>query len=69
LDEEAFLVSDKFWDAKGSWKEFLKGKKLKWSTVDCFINFFFYNEELKHLHLCLHAPKLDIKGAIQFMGA
>lgn len=26
--EDSFLLDERFWDAKGSWKDFLKGKKL-----------------------------------------
>jgi len=48
----------------------LETKKCKWPSLDRFINLRFSNDELKDLHLCLHAPKLDIKGAsIQLLGA
>jgi len=65
-----FLLEEKFWDAKGSWKDFLEGRKLKWASLDCYINISFANAELSHLHLYLHAPKLDVKGAsVQLLGA
>jgi len=64
LDEDSFLLNERFWDAKGLWKDFLDGRKLKWPSLDRFINLSFANPELRHLHLCLHAPKLDLKGAL-----
>jgi len=63
LDEDSFLLEDRFWDARGSWKDFLEGKKLKWPSLEKFLNVSFDNPELRHIHLCLHAPKLDLKGA------
>ena len=69
LDEDSFILTVRFWDSTGSWKDFLEGKKLRWPTVDRFINQSFYNPELKDLHLCLHAPRLDLKGAVQLLGA
>jgi len=64
LDEDSFLLNERFWDAKGLWKDFLNGRKLKWPLLDQFINLSFANPELRHIHLCLHAPKLDLKGAL-----
>jgi len=60
VDEDSFLVQ-KFWDPNCSWREFLDSKKIKWS-LERFVNISFFNEELKDLHLCLNAPKLDAKG-------
>jgi len=37
--------------------------------LERFINFSFSNDELSDLHLCLHAPKLDIKVASIQVGA
>ena len=70
LEEDSFIVSPQFWDANGSWKDFLESKKCKWPSLERFINLSFANEELRDLHLCLHAPKLDVKGAsVQVIGA
>ncbi|EJW94879.1 hypothetical protein EVA_17013, partial [gut metagenome] len=33
------------------------------ASLDKFMNISFENPELRHIHLCLHAPKLDLKGA------
>jgi len=63
LEEDAFLLEERFWNAKESWKDFLDNKKLKWPSLDRFMNLSFGNPELSHLHLCLHAPKLDLKCA------
>lgn len=47
-----------------------KAKNYKWPSLDRFINLSFVHSELCHLHLCFHAPKLDLKGAsVQLLGA
>jgi len=70
LEQDTLLVSLQFWDANGSWREFLVVKKCKWPSLERFINLSFSNEELAELHLCLHAPKLEAKVAsIQLVGA
>lgn len=48
----------------------LNTKKVKWHVLERLINVAFFNEELKDLHLCLNAPKLDAKVAsTQLLGA
>jgi len=70
IEEDSFLVTPQFWDATGSWREFLEAKKCKWPSLERFINLRFSNEELSELHLCLHAHKLESKVAsLQLGGA
>lgn len=40
LPEDSFLLEVSFWDSKGSWKDFLEGRKLRWPSVNRFINEF-----------------------------
>jgi len=69
-EEDSFLLEECFWNPQGSWKDFLESKKLKWPSLEKFMNISFENPELRHIHLCLHAPKLDEKGATgQLLGA
>lgn len=63
VDEDSFLLQEKFWDPSYSWREFLDSKKIKWSILDKYINILFFNKELKDLHLCLSVPKLEAKAA------
>jgi len=70
VNEDSFLLQEKFWDPNCSWREFLDYKKIKWPVLERFVNISFFNEELKDLQLCLNAPKLDAKWAsVQLLGA
>lgn len=63
VDEDLFLLQEKFSDPSTSWKEFIDSKMFKWPVLEMSVNISFFNDELKDLRLCLNAPKLDSMGA------